>query len=455
MGRNNIEKWDWRYAFLKHYVNFSFRSYFKSLTVRGKENIPKDSPVIFAPNHQNALMDALAILYTTNDQPVFLARSDIFKKGLISKILTFLKILPIYRIRDGYGNLKLNDFIIKKIHDILSKNHYLVIFPEGNHGDKRMLRSLKKGISRIAFQSEEEYGYDLGIKIVPVGLEYSNYYNFREELFVNFGKPIDLSEFFDMYKESPSKAHLALLRELSKELKQFMIHIENKEYYETIDSLTNIYQTRMKEWLKLPSLKQPHKYQADKKLIAVCEKTIDEEPERFKELDIKTKEYRKLLSENNLHTSKIGQKRNVTGRIVLNLITLIVASPVFLYGWINNLLPYFPAYHFSQKMKDPQFISTIKYGIGILTFPIFYLIQTLACHFIFENIYITLGYLVSLPITGLIAYYYARMVYATKLEFRLRKLTRKKAETYKTMLQLKKEIINKVDEWVSSFGIGV
>ena len=453
MGRENIEKWDWRYSFLKHYVNFSFRSFFKELTVSGKENIPENTPIIFAPNHQNALMDALAILYTTNDQPVFLARSDIFKKKLIAIILTFLKILPIYRIRDGYGNLKLNDYIIKKIHAILSKNHYLVIFPEGNHGDKRQLRNLKKGITRIAFQSEEEYDYKLGVKIVPVGLDYTNYYKFKENLFVNFGKPIDLDQFFPLYKENPSKAHLALRKEISTQLKKYMIHIDNQEYYETINASREIYKYRMKEVLQIPSLKQPYKFKADKKLIQLCEKIQENKPEQLAELDVKVKEYRKLLKSLNIDYHAIPEKKSITPIIIPGITSLILFSPIFLYGWINNLLSYYPAVHFSKKMRDPQFISSIKYGIGMVTFPLFYLIQTLLVYAFTKEIYITLGYLLSIPLTGYFAFYYQQLFKILKKKIRLNNIFRKKPETYKKLTRLKKDIIDKIDEWVNQYDI--
>ena len=55
----------------------------------GVENINPDDHLIFAPNHQNALMDALAVLFTHKGQPVFLARADIFKKKAIASVPLF------------------------------------------------------------------------------------------------------------------------------------------------------------------------------------------------------------------------------------------------------------------------------------------------------------------------------------------------------------------------------
>ncbi len=71
--------------------------------------------------------------------------------------------------------------------------------PEGNHSRYRRLRTLKKGISRIVFLAEETNNFKLNIKIIPVGIDYSNYINFRSRLFINYGEPINVSDFYDIY----------------------------------------------------------------------------------------------------------------------------------------------------------------------------------------------------------------------------------------------------------------
>ena len=54
-------------------------------------------------------MDPLAVMFSINKQIVFLARADIFKNKIAAKFLHFLKILPVFRIRDGKENLNNND----------------------------------------------------------------------------------------------------------------------------------------------------------------------------------------------------------------------------------------------------------------------------------------------------------------------------------------------------------
>ena len=81
MGRKNIEKYSARYALLKKVAGFWHNKvFYRKIIIIGRENINPDHHLIFAPNHQNALMDALAVLFTHKGQPVFLARADIFKR---------------------------------------------------------------------------------------------------------------------------------------------------------------------------------------------------------------------------------------------------------------------------------------------------------------------------------------------------------------------------------------
>ncbi len=142
MGKENIEKYSRGYALLKYVAGFWHNNiFYRKVIVLGRENINPDDHLIFAPNHQNALMDALAVLFTHKGQPVFLARADIFKKKIIAAILYFLKILPVYRIRDGFSTLKGNDEIFNKTIDVLRNKNGLVILPEGDHAGFRTIKA--------------------------------------------------------------------------------------------------------------------------------------------------------------------------------------------------------------------------------------------------------------------------------------------------------------------------
>ena len=72
--RDSIDQWSWFYAFLQIFiVRPIYNYYYRKIKIINADRIPKGQPVILAPNHQNALMDALAFVEGINFQTVFLA----------------------------------------------------------------------------------------------------------------------------------------------------------------------------------------------------------------------------------------------------------------------------------------------------------------------------------------------------------------------------------------------
>ena len=169
MSKESLIRQSKIYGILKKIFRTAFQIFYDDIAIEGKENVPKEGPVIFAPNHQNALMDALAVILFTNRQPVFMAKADIFENKIVKKILIFFRIIPVYRLRDGKENLINNDESFNIALQCLINNNSIGIMPEGTDIDKNRLRPLKKGIARIALQAQEQIGSNKGIKIIPVG----------------------------------------------------------------------------------------------------------------------------------------------------------------------------------------------------------------------------------------------------------------------------------------------
>jgi 1-acyl-sn-glycerol-3-phosphate acyltransferase len=437
MGKENIEKYSAGYALLKSVAGFWHNNvFYRKVIVLGRENIKPNDHVIFAPNHQNALMDALAVLFTHKGQPIFLARADIFKKKTIASILYFLKILPVYRIRDGFSSVKGNDEIFAKTIDVLKNKNGLVILPEGDHAGFRRLRQLKKGICRVAFQSDEATGFNLKIKIIPVGLEFSNYSRFRQVLTVVYGKPIEVSEFFDLYKVSPERALNQLRSRLSDEMKGIMVHIESEEDYEAIDELRSMINGRFSDDIRFPKLFR------DRILINKVNLLKSSDPslyERICSLSIKVKEKAKEL---NTDYRLLEKKKHPIGWLIAGMIGIILTFPLFIYGNIFNLtfleIPNLQI----RKIKDPQFHSSIRYGISLTLAFIFlpaYLILSL---FIFSSWWLGLIIFLTLPLSGLFAWNYYLQFRRITGGFRIRGLIKQNNEEFNILRKNHTELVN-------------
>jgi len=404
VNREDIEKPSFFYSLLKPYVDFVTTTYFRT-KVHNKKNIPKDDIIIFTPNHQNALMDALAILSRVDSEPVFLARADIFKKPIIAKILTFLRILPIYRIRDGKESLGNNEAIFRKTVDVLKNKNGLVILPEGNHAGIRRLRTLKKGVSRIVFEAEESNDFSLDIKIVPIGLDWSHYYNFRSKLFINFGEPIHVSEYYEEYKKHPARGMNLLRERVATELKKYMIHIENEEYYDMFDNIRYLYLPQMIKKMEAKN-KQPYQFYAQKNIIKNLNDFVEKNPQETKELAEKTSRYSELLKKLNFRHWVMQKAPFSVFGILLRSLLAILFLPIYFVGGVMNYLPYKVPVWLTKKIKDPQFISSVRNVIAIIIFPLYYIVLIVAGSFFNEPWWLKLTVLVLLPFAGLFAFIY-------------------------------------------------
>ena len=415
MGINTIEKWSLGYFLLKSSVSYWHNwVFYKKVVLHQTHHIPKGGHVIFTPIHQNALMDAMALVCNLKSQPVFLARSDIFKKPFMARILYGLKILPVYRIRDGFDTLKKNDAIFDKTIDVIKNKRGLVVLPEGNHDGHRRLRDLKKGFARIAFQTEEANHYELDMKIVPVGLDYSSYESSRSTLLVNFGPPLPVSTYYDAYKESPVKAINQIKDDLSNRLKSLMVHIENTEFYEFFNELRDIGKYIMQEKLGHKNVQQPLKLAADRELIRILDHHEKTHHEDVKKMQSRYRIVKKYLRKFRLSYDVLHHKGGSPISGILTSLALFLTSPVFIYGLINNILPYRLSVSMGDKMKDPAFRSSIKFLISFLLFPIFNVLQALIIK-IFFPWSVTGIYFISVPLTGIASYYWLQVFKITRM----------------------------------------
>ena len=201
-------------------------SIYRKVIVYGKDRIDFSVPTIFAPNHQNALMDALAVLCTLKKQPIFLARADIFRKKIVARILYRFKMLPVFRIRDGFENLKQNDETFNDTLRVMENRNGLVILPEGNHARLPKAATAEEGYLPDCFPDGGGIRLQKGDQYCTcrTGV-FTHYWLFRQVLTVVYGHPIPVSEYYDTYRENPNKGLLDLRDRLSSEMKKVMVHI--------------------------------------------------------------------------------------------------------------------------------------------------------------------------------------------------------------------------------------
>lgn len=320
------------YLVLKFYVTITLRFFFSKIEVRGRENLKGNGPFLFVANHQNAFIDGLLLVSVNSFSVHFLIRADIYKKKWASDLLHFLKLMPVYRIRDGYENLSKNTEQFDACIRLFKKGDSVLIFPEGNHGHTRKLRPLSKGFTRIAFEAIKQEP-NMNLQVIPVGYNYSHQSAFNSRVLIQYGPPISIADFFK--EPLPVNAN-AFKDKVAEEIKKLITHIDDDVRYDEILTKLNA-----------------------------------SNPDYFNP------------EETNQRIEKIAKGESIPRTERKTPLFNIITTPLKPLAWFINW-PVIQGWRkFEKKIKDPVFVTSLKYGYGFAVVHIYYaLLMCIAAIFI-------------------------------------------------------------------------
>ncbi len=212
---------------------FTIHKLYFRLEIIGHSNIPKVGGVLLAVNHQSYLDPPLVGICAWR-RVTFISKIENFKIPILGPLMEIGGAYPVVR---GGDDAALETFI-----DLLKKGHLMSIFPEGTiPAEEEIPRSAiepktgllkgKTGVIRLALKAR--------VPIVPVGLSGTGRALCPEavprgqtlpipkpvKITVRYGKPIDLSRYYDV------PVTKELLRELTDqvmlEISQLVDHTRN------------------------------------------------------------------------------------------------------------------------------------------------------------------------------------------------------------------------------------
>ena len=107
------------YYILKKLCECIISLYFRKVHIVGKNDIPKNGPVIFCCNHSNQFIDAFMIGSIVNSQVSFTIANSSFNKPVVGTLAKLVKAIPVKRPEDykfkGSGKIEIVDNIVKGI----------------------------------------------------------------------------------------------------------------------------------------------------------------------------------------------------------------------------------------------------------------------------------------------------------------------------------------------------
>ena len=435
------------YEILKPLVKVFYRVYYK-LDFRGIKNIPANKPLILSPNHNNGFIDPVSIAAMIKIKVRFFARGDVFKGRIVKWILNDLNMSPMFRLQEGYGEIKKNNKTFEECRDLLSRNKALLIFPEAICIPEKRLQPLKKGLSRIVFQTEEAFDFKKNVLVQPVGLNYTKPYKFRSELLINFGQPISLKSYEEFYKRDKVKAINDFTKMLEKEMAKLIITIDNKHNDELVEGIHEIY---LQQWLK-----EKHKgknsiekrFEARKEIVGMINQQDEDNAEAIKALKEKVIPYLKKLNKHKLRDHLLYPEtieKSGIGNFFSDFFIIWFGMPVYALAIIMHGLPFYIAKNFAdKKIKQIEFYASIRANMAMLLWLPNFFIQLLMVALAFHSWILLMVYSLSAILLGLFAIKYYSVYKKILGRWRLLRMVRTERKIVEELVNERSEIIEEL-----------
>lgn len=213
--------------------------YFVDIQSRGQEHVPAEGPLIFAANHPNSIMDTVLLGTQTSRQVHYLARSGLYDNPLVARLFDAVGVIPVYRSQDNTDTNK-NQSTFERAFELLEQGRCLGIFPEGRNSEERRVLEIKTGTARIALGAEARHDFSLGVRIVPVGLNFLDRDQFLTAVLLRFGEPIRVEQWAEQWVEDDREAVRDLTRVIQKGIEQQTVHVADDLVAELTEALLQI-----------------------------------------------------------------------------------------------------------------------------------------------------------------------------------------------------------------------
>ncbi|RUS99525.1 acyltransferase [Trichormus variabilis SAG 1403-4b] len=205
--------------------------FFGHINVTGQENIPKHGPIILAPTHRSR-WDSLLLPYATG-------------RCVTGRDMRFMTTSTECQGIQGWFVLRMGGFpvdiqrpaiaTLRHAVELMAEGEILVIFPEGGIYRDHKVQPLKSGTARLALSAESSHP-GLGVKIIPVGINYSQPYpNWGTDVNLHIGEPIQVTDYMN---GSLKKGAKRLTADLTNKLQQ-LTHEQSEISCSSFVEITN------------------------------------------------------------------------------------------------------------------------------------------------------------------------------------------------------------------------
>ncbi len=420
------------YYLVRPLARLALKFWFTKIHLVHLDRVPQSDPVIMAINHPTIFIEPCLMACYQPRALFFLAKGVLFVPPFVG-FLKSLHLIPLYRQKDGgFDKRKANvgtfDYCYKKF----AENGAILIMPEGSSKQIRHLRTLNKGFAKMAFGAYEK-NKETRLKILPVGVNFSNADKFRSEVSLGFGKPLDIQDYVALYDKDPREATRKLGEDLYQRMLEQVVHIDREADFLLADQLLQLQENEHEISVSKVVVNNSNKIVENKKLVEKLSRLTDSAKENLAK---KTAAYFGQLDKDGISDYALIH----SGKYKLPvLLFLILTHLLFLVGWLTNVLPYGFGLFCGSKTKDVETRMSVVLGMTFGFYLVYYPAMLLFGWLFGGWIGLTLA--VFIPLFGYFSVIYLDLARRYRAALKVRQMP---AERVGELRRSRKEILNMV-----------
>jgi 1-acyl-sn-glycerol-3-phosphate acyltransferase len=387
-------------------LRLALRVYFRRIEVIGLENVPPDSPVIFVLNHPNGLVDPAFLLCLAPRRVAFVAKAPLFRMPVIGYLVRALDSLPAYRRQDEGQDTSRNIETFNAARQLLARGVTIGICPEGVSHDEPRLKPLKTGAARIALAAASS-GDIIDLKIVPVGLYYTEKTTFRSSALLYFAEGLPVSAVtLEPDGTPPRDAVRELSAQIETALREVMLHAEQVEPLSLIERAEQIF-----------SAAEVGEHDEEQRLarsLELRQRFLEgyafyrsRSPRRIDAIEARIVHFEYEMKQAGIDPADLSLPTTAAHTIfglLAQVLTCVLLAPLALFGSVIH----YPAYRFAGYLSrrfarhEQDVLSTFKIISAMLLFPLTWIVMAIVSWRL-AGWWIGLAALVIIPVCGYVA----------------------------------------------------
>jgi len=354
--------------------------FYRRIDVIGREHIPLRGPFIVAPNHHNALVDAMLVMAVLPRPVMALAKAPLFRHPLIGPFLWMVRAVPVHRRLEAGDDPRKNEAMFSSGIAALRAGGGLLIFPEGRSQPQPLLLPVRTGAARLLLGAESVPGGPCGVTLVPVGMVFRDAGTFRSaSVQITIGAPVPTADVITLYAERPEEAVRTLTDRLADAIRARIVEAEDHHTLALLTVLEHAWDAERGAETTATDEGPARSLAWKQEVMRAARYLAERQPHRVAALRQRVELYRAHLDEAGVTSKQLGRPYTaplVARYVVENLLWLLLGLPLAVVGLVIHAAPYWLtdlAARWLRQTAEEE--ATDKMAAGVVLYPLLWAVE--------------------------------------------------------------------------------